>query len=188
MTTLAPKIPVEEYLARERQAEIRSEYLAGQIVAMSGASLSHNRIVMNISRKLGDCLAKKGCEIVAIDMRVHLPACDRYVYPDLVIICGDPVLKDDEYLDTLLNPTAIIEVLSPSTSDYDRNNKARCYFTLPSLQSYYLIPQNREEDIEIFTRQAQHRWELTLIQNVTTAVIEIAGCKITLEAIYRKVK
>ncbi len=121
-------------------------------------------------------------------MRVHIPAGDRFVYPDLVIICGAPVLKEDEYLDTLLNPTAIIEVLSPSTSDYDRNNKARCYFTLPSLQRYYLIPQNREEQIEVFIRQAQHRWELTLIPNVTMAVIEIAGCEITLEAIYRKVK
>lgn len=188
MTTLAPKIPVEEYLTRERQAEIRSEYLAGQIVAMSGASLSHNRIVINLISELQPCLRKKSCEIVAGDMRVHIPACDRFVYPDLVIICGAPVLKEDEYLDTLLNPTAIIEVLSPSTSDYDRNNKARCYFTLPSLQKYYLIPQNREEQLEVFTRQAEHRWELTLIQNVATEVLEIAGCKVAVEEIYRKVK
>jgi Uma2 family endonuclease len=188
MTTLAPKISVEEYLARERQAEIRSEYLAGQIVTMSGASLSHTRIVTNILKELADCLAEKDCEIVAVDMRVHIPACDRYVYPDLVIICGVPVLKEDEYLDTLLNPTVIIEVLSPSTSDYDRNNKARCYFTLPSLQSYYLIPQNREEPIEVFTRQAEYRWELTLIQNVGTERVEIAGCEVAVEEIYRKVK
>jgi Uma2 family endonuclease len=188
MTTLAHKIPVEEYLARERQAEIRSEYLAGQIVAMSGASLQHNLIATNLIGELKSCLRKMGCRIVAGDMRVHIPACDRYVYPDLVIICGTPMLKEDEYLDTLLNPTAIIEVLSPSTSDYDRNNKARCYFTLPSLQSYYLIPQNREEQIEVFTRQAEHRWELRLIPNVSTEMVEIAGCQVAVEEIYERVK
>jgi Uma2 family endonuclease len=187
MTTLSPKIPVEEYLVRERQAEIRSEYLAGQIVAMSGASLQHNLIVTNLISELQPCLREKDCEIVAVDMRVHIPACDRFVYPDLVIVCGTPMLKD-EYLDTLLNPTIIIEVLSPSTSDYDRNNKARCYFTLPSLQRYYLIPQNREEQIEVFTRQTEPQWELRLIPNMGTEKVEIAGCQVAVEEIYEKVK
>src|SRR5262249_25490983 len=114
----APRLPrrytPEEYLARERQAEYKSEYIAGQIAAMSGASRVHNRIVMNIARVLTNQTLDGPCETYGSDLRVKVSARGMYTYPDLVVVCGEQQFEDDR-VDTLLNPTVIIEVLSPST-------------------------------------------------------------------------
>lgn len=181
------KVSIEEYLALERVAEAKHEFCAGEMIATTSASRQHNKIMTNILRKLADCLEEKDCEIFVSELRVYIPACDRLVYPDLVIVCGKAVFRDDDYLDTLLNPTVVLEVISGSTKAYDRSDKARCYFRLPSLRGYCLIPQDKNENIEIFERKAENRWELTLIPNVMTETIEIAGCEMALETIYKNV-
>src|ERR1700750_1609066 len=112
----------EEYLSIERKAEGRSEYLKGEMFAMVGASRAHNLIVTNLTRELSQQLKGKPCEVYPNDMRVRIPAMGLYTYPDVVVACGTPLFEDD-HVDTLLNPTLIVEVLSESTESYDRGKK-----------------------------------------------------------------
>src|SRR4051812_12818052 len=111
------RLTIQEYLAFERQAETRNEYLDGEVLAMTGASRAHNLIAGNIFRELGNQLRRRSCEIYAEAMRVRTPA-GLFAYPDVVVVCGEPQF-DDSYFDTLLNPTVLVEVLSPSTEAYN---------------------------------------------------------------------
>ncbi|HXK03033.1 MAG TPA: Uma2 family endonuclease, partial [Verrucomicrobiae bacterium] len=112
----------EQYLEIERKAEVKSEYYQGEMFAMSGASLSHNVILANAIRELGQQLRSKPCSVLPSDMRVFIQATGLYTYPDAVVVCGEPKLQD-KHFDTLLNPAVILEVLSPSTEAYDRGRK-----------------------------------------------------------------
>src|SRR2546423_7792204 len=109
----------EQYLALEREAEYKSEYINGQIYAMSGASREHNLIAVNIVSELHALLRGQPCEAYMSDMRVKVSQTGMYTYPDVVAVCGGPRFED-EHGDTLINPTVIVEVLSPSTEAYDR--------------------------------------------------------------------
>ena len=135
-----PTLSAEEYLAFERQSEIKHELVDGEIVAMSGAGRAHGRISWNLTLALGTQLEDRGCEGFAGDMRVHVPVTDRYTYPDLVVACGEAQFEDAE-LDTLLNPVLIAEILSPSTEDKDRGTKLFQYRSIPSLQAILLVAQ-----------------------------------------------
>src|ERR1041385_7127366 len=121
-------ISSEEYLRLERQAEYKSEYLNGEIFAMSGASRAHNLITANITGELRQQLRGRPCETYAGDMRVKVSASSFYTYPDVVVVCGEPQFEDSE-LDTLVNPTILLEVLSQSTERYDRMAKTFYYRT-----------------------------------------------------------
>ena len=139
MTAVAIKMYTqEEYLELERAAEYKSEYYRGEIFAMSGARLNHNRIKENLSIEIGLFLKGKSCRSLSSDMRVHIPENTLYTYPDLLIVCGKPILLDD-HMDTLLNPSVIIEVLSPSTASYDQGKKFHFYRSMESLVEYILI-------------------------------------------------
>ena len=134
----------EEYLFLERKATRKSEYLSGEILAMSGASLAHTRITLDIATELNIQLRGQKCEVVTNDMRVKTTPIVSYFYPDVVVFCGEPLFEDETF-DTLLNPVVIIEVLSPSTEAYDRGEKIRILSTNCILKRIY--PR--------FTRQSQ---------------------------------
>src|SRR5262245_52806425 len=129
---LVTLVSPEEYLRRERLAEHKSEYLNGEIFAMGGASLQHNLIAGNIFGELREQLKSRPCQTYISDMRVKVLAVGLYTYPDVVIVCGEPRFEDAE-VDTLLNPTVLIEVLSTSTERYDRIAKSSYYRTIDSL-------------------------------------------------------
>jgi Uma2 family endonuclease len=131
----------DEYLAMERGAETRSEYIDGRIVAMAGAQLPHIRIVHNFGRELGVCLLETPCDVYPTEMKVKIEASGRYVYPDLSVAC-DPRFEDD-VTDVLLNPLLIVEVLSDSTESYDRGEKFFHYRRIASLREYVLVSQKR---------------------------------------------
>src|SRR5205085_5334550 len=116
----------EEYLILERQAEYKSEYFNGEIFAMTGASRRHNLVAANVLASLHGQLRKRPCEVYSSDMRVKVSPTGLYTYPDVVVVCNDP-LFDDKQKDTLLNPTVLIEVLSKSTASYDRGEKFEHY-------------------------------------------------------------
>jgi Uma2 family endonuclease len=175
----------EEYLALERQAPYKSEYVAGQIVAMSGASRAHSLITGNLFRVLSGQLLDRPCEAHASDLRVKVSARGLYTYPDIVVVCGDAQFEDAA-VDTLLNPTLIVEVLSPSTEAYDRGAKFGYYRQAPSLREYVLIAQDRML-VEQYVR-ADAGWLLTETSDPAARVeFPAIGCAAPLSEIYRKV-
>jgi len=180
------RISLEDYLAAERQAETKSEYLDGEIFAMSGASREHNLIVVNLAASLHAQLKGRRCETYAGDMRVHVPATGLYTYPDLVVVCGEPRFDDSE-LDTLLNPTLLIEVLSASTEGYDRGKKAAHYRTLDSLREYLLVSQE-EIRVELFTRREDGHWLLSEASRPEETIpLASIGCALHLADVYERV-
>jgi Uma2 family endonuclease len=166
-TAAVPRYTPEEYLARERAAEYKSEYVNGFIVAMTGASRPHNVIALNIGGELRNQLKGRPCEIYLADMRVKVSETGTYRYPDVVVACGDIAFEDAE-LDTLLNPVVIVEVLSPSTEATDRGEKFAHYRRLASLQEYLLVSQDVPR-IEHFVRQGEG-WLLTEVSDLDNGV------------------
>lgn len=174
-----------EYLALERKAEFKSEYCNGFIIAMAGSSRAHNRIAGNLYRKASDQLEGRPCEAFISDMRVRTGPAGLYTYPDVSVVCGQALFLDDE-VDTLLNPTMLAEVLSPSTEGYDRGEKFDHYKAIESLREYVLIAQDRIL-VERFVRQAGV-WLRTEYSDIgETLVLESIGCAIPLREIYARV-
>jgi Uma2 family endonuclease len=180
------RLSPEEYLAIERQSEYRSEFFDGEIIAMTGASRRHNLIVANLTRELTQQLKGKPCELYPNDMRVKVTSSRLYTYPDVVIACGEPQFED-EYVDTLVNPTLVIEVLSESTESYDRGKKFGYYRTIESLAEYLLIAQD-EYKIEQYIKQADKRWLLSEASLLDVTVeLESIQCVLVLKEVYDRV-
>ena len=150
------KLTATEYLDIERRAEFKSEFFDGEMFAMAGASRHHNIVNENLSTELGARLKGGRCRTLSRDQRVRIERTGLYCYPDLVIVCGTPEYAVEDP-DTLINPRAIIEVLSGSTERYDRTTKYRHYQKLPSVTEYILVSQD-EPLCERFTRLADGTW------------------------------
>ena len=157
-----------EYLQTERLAPTKSEYMAGQVRAMAGASQRHNTVTLNIASELRQLLRGKVCRAFAIDMRVKVAEAQAYFYPDVVIVCGQPQFEDEQE-DTLLNPTVVIEVLSPSTEAFDRGEKFAAYQHIPTLREYLLVAQDRTH-VEHFIRQPDGEWQRSEYTDLTQKV------------------
>ncbi|HEY4002021.1 MAG TPA: Uma2 family endonuclease [Candidatus Xenobia bacterium] len=158
MTLPQRKLTAEEYLEIERKAEHKSEFYDGQMFAMSGASEPHESIKTNVVTALAIQFKARPCRVYSSDLRVKVSPTGLYTYPDIVAVCGERRFEDGQ-LDTLLNPSAIIEVLSPSTEAYDRGRKFDHYRTVESIQDYVVIAQDRVS-IEHFARQLGGSWVL----------------------------
>jgi Uma2 family endonuclease len=171
----------EEYLALERKAEYKSEYINGFIVAMAGASEEHILIVTNVVGELRARLKGQPCRTYSNDMRVRVSATGVYTYPDVVVVCGERHF-DDTRKDTLLNPTLIVEVLSESTEAYDRGDKFAHYLRLESLQEYVMIAQDKAR-VERYLRQ-EGDWRFTVIDDLDgTLSLASVGCELPLREI-----
>lgn len=175
----------EEYLDAERRAETKSEYFGGEVIAMPGARLRHNKIVTNIVIALGVQLRDRDCDVLASDMRVKVSRTGAYVYPDVVVVCGDAELED-EHNDNLLNPRVIFEVLSPSTEAHDRTRKWDHYRRLPSLAEYLLVAQD-DQRVEHFTRQEDRLWLFEEVAGEGAVVrLPSIACTLPLAEVYRQ--
>jgi Uma2 family endonuclease len=175
----------DEYLALERHAEFKSEYLDGRIVAMTGATAVHNRITGAVYAGLRSRLRGRACDTFISDMRVQIGGGRRYTYPDVVAVCGESLFMDGT-LDTLTNPVLIVEVLSPSTEAYDRGEKFLHYRAIESLQEYVLVAQDRVL-VERFVRSGEF-WTLSTVTDLD-ASLELASveCAIPLREVYENV-
>jgi Uma2 family endonuclease len=180
------KVTEEQYLAIDRAAEFRSEFLDGEMVARSGVSMRHARLQQNISVGLDNPLRDRGCEVFGSDFRVRVSR-RMYAYPDVSVVCGEPRLADERQ-DILLNPVVIFEVLSPSTEKYDRGVKFQHYRTVDSLKDYVLVDQDQFR-IEHYSRETDNTWTLHDHQGLNDELkIASIGVSLSLSRIYDRVE
>jgi len=174
----------EEYLAREEVAESRSEYLNGEAYARTGGTRSHALIQSNLTRRLGNALDGRPCDVLGPDMRVKVEESGLYTYPDLSVVCGGAEIEK-EHGESLLNPVVLVEVLSPSTEAYDRGLKFEHYARIPSLRHYVLVAQDRAH-IDVLTCGAEG-WILRAADGLdTTLTLPAIDVELPLAEIYER--
>ncbi|MDQ3036630.1 MAG: Uma2 family endonuclease [Myxococcota bacterium] len=175
------KLTVDEYITLDRASEERWEYAGGEAFAMVGASMRHNAIVMNISVALANRLRGTPCFPLVSDQKIETTATRAFHYPDIVVVCGKPRIgaKDDR---AISNPTVLIEVTSPSTSDYDRAAMFDHYATISELQEFVAV-FTESRRIEHRKRTADDQW---ILKNVIGGdlVLESVGVTLSLDAVY----
>lgn len=162
-----------EYLALERGSRERHEYYKGEVLFVKGESYKHNIIENNLRGALGNFLKGTNYLSLGTNLRVHIPENTLYTYPDILIVCDEPKFLDDEF-DTLLNPSVIIEILSPSTANYDRGAKFDLYRDIASLKEYILVDSTSTHVIH-YIRNNDSTWTLSdtksLVDNFTITTI-----------------
>ena len=181
--TLIRRKSIEEYLATEETDEQRSEYRNGEIIAMAGGSINHNRIIRNFSR----LIESQDYEVFISDLRLWIPTYNEYTYPDILLIKGEPIFQENR-TDTVINPSIIIEVLSKSTSNRDHGDKFAFYRSLNTFQEYILVNQYRVH-IEQFRKNDDGNWLLSESDNQSGILTLANGLyQISHRDIYAKVK
>lgn len=186
--TAIPKIKLtpEEYLKLERDSDEKHEYFNGETFLMAGAKRNHNKIVTNLNGLIWQHLKGRDCENYANEMRVFVPETCLYTYPDLVVVCDEPVFQD-EVFDNLLNPILLIEVLSDSTEGYDRGRKFQHYRSITSLREYVLVSQH-EARIEKYVLKGDGFWVLSEAVGPNAEIkFDSIDCMISLSDVYDKV-
>lgn len=188
MPTAANFVTVDEFLEMERASEVKHEYYEGEVRVMPGASLRHVRIVGNLFLQIQVLLRamESRCEALHSDMKIRTSD-EFYSYPDISVVCRDARFEGDDR-DLCVEPTAIIEVLSPSTEAYDRGEKFRRYERIEALRAYLLVSQERPQ-LELFERDSPTaRWQLSRIEGRdASCTIESIGITIEVSEIYRGV-
>lgn len=178
---LPQKLTVEEYLAYEQADGIKYEYIDGEIYAMSGGTGTHSTIAANCIGELRAGLRKGNCRVLTSDMKVKITDI-KYVYPDFTVVCGEPTFSDEKET-MLVNPTFVAEVMSPSSVDYDSGTKANFYRSLPSVQIYLLLDQERPF-AQVFTRH-EAGWLLREYEGLDTVItIEEIACVLEMREVY----
>lgn len=177
-----------EFLAWEARQEQRHVYWDGEVFAMAGASLAHNRIVANLLQRLGERLRGRGCEALPSDLRVRLSA-TKFCYPDVTVLCGPAQLVPDAP-DTLTNPSVVIEVISDATERFDRGEKFRSYRALSSIREVLFVSQDART-VEHFVRGGDARadGETWVLRTYTEGLVPVLGpdTAIAIDDLYRNV-
>ena len=185
-TNPTTRLTPEQYLEIERKAEFKSEYFNGEMFAMAGAGYAHNLVTANLIATLNQQLRTRPCQVLSGDMRIHVAASDLYTYPDASVVCGEPKFLGNR-TDTLLNPSLVVEVLSPSTEAYDRGRKFEHYQSIESVSEYLLISSDRVH-ADLFTRRADGAWELRRAAKPEDSLeLQSIGVRLTLSDLYDKV-
>jgi Uma2 family endonuclease len=183
----APKynyISPDEYLEMERASEEKHEYYDGYVIEMSGAGLTHNQITGNLLGEIGSYLKDKNCQILPSDMRICTPTRDAYMYPDASIVCGKAMLEDDKF-DTLVNPTVIFEVWSPSTKKNDTGYKLIHYKNILTLKEYVMIDASKRF-VQVVRKEENGAWRFEDITEKSSALyIQTIQLSISFDDLYR---
>lgn len=179
-------ISPEEYLAQEEKSRDKHEYWFGETYMMAGTSIKQNQIVNNVFRAFDRKLETRPCRVFTSDIRLRLPKEDVYVYPDVMVLCGE-IEIDPRQQDTVMNPQLIVEVWSDSTQDFDSGAKFKLYRKIPSLREYVMIDQTAPY-IEYYRRDG-HFWVLETLEGMDAKLhLRELDCEIDLSEIYRQVK
>lgn len=176
---LKPKISVEDYIEGEKITEIRHEYLDGEVYAMSGASKRHNRIALNMLRKIADHLDSTDCRVFYNEVKLRVNLLNRFYYPDLVVVCG----SDEEHDYYITKPTIIVEVLSPTTALTDKREKWFAYQEIEGLKEYVMIEQD-DEHVEVYRKRADGLWSFIEFDAQEELVLESIDFKMPLTDLY----
>lgn len=178
---------LEEYLELEKSSEEKYEFYDGEVFAMAGGSLEHNTISANVIRSLGNKLEDTACRVLSSDMRLKVPLALPYRYPDVTVVCGEPVIEKLQGQPLLLNPVLIVEVLSDSTEAYDLGKKFTAYQSIESFREYLLIAQDSPHVIQ-HVRQDDGKW-LRSEHHGLDAVLALESLKVALplSEIYQRV-
>ncbi len=183
-----PYYTIDEYIELEKNSEERYEYFAGEVFAMAGSSSNHHRVSGNAYEYLQRKLRGSGCEAFHSDMRISVPAAFPYRYPDASVVCGEPIFDGFQGQTRLVNPVLIIEVLSPSTENYDQGKKFTEYQSIESFREYLLVAQDRPYVIQ-YIKQSRKRWLRIEHEGLDGEVqLESLGITLTLAELYERVK
>jgi Uma2 family endonuclease len=180
------RFSVEEYLILEEKAATKNEYCNGEIFSMIGGSLEHNRLVRNLLTELNVALQGKACEVFPSDLRLYVKRHKLFTYPDILVVCGEPRLLAGRK-DTITDATFVAEILSPSTQDYDRNEKFEYYRDLPSFLEYLLVAQDKVR-LEHHVRQRPGQWLMTEHTSIRDEIaLSSIDVSVSIKSIYRGV-
>ena len=174
----------QEYLEWEKTQELRYENIDGEVFAMTGGTIPHNRIALNLAIDLDDFLAEKECQVYISDVKVQVTSVGPYHYPDVMVSCDD---EDKDAIDMVQYPCLIVEVLSPSTEAFDRGKKFTRYRQSNTLQEYVLI-ESDEIAVECFRKNDEGLWVLHTYGEGDTLTLESVGISIPVEKLYRRVQ
>jgi Uma2 family endonuclease len=181
------RLSPQDYLAAERLSAEKHEYFEGEVIVMQGASLRHERIVANVVREIGNKLRSKSCEIFPSNLRTASPAFLSFTYPDATIVCGEPLLSDDNF-DVLQNPVVIFEVVSKTSVNHDYIKKFLYYRQIPSLQEYVLINSFEMVHVDIYRRNPNNTWTIETYSNLgDSLVLKSVTISVPLQDIYENV-
>lgn len=175
----------QEYLKMEERSETRHEFVNGEIYDMAGGTATHNKIAVNVSFALESVIRKNKlpCRSFVNDLRLRILKANMFTYPDVMLICGKIEFEAGRQ-DVVLNPVVIFEVLSESTSNYDRSRKFAAYRQIPSLQEYVMIDQARVS-VEVFRRDKTKFWIFEALEELTdTLELKSVGIEISMAGIY----
>ncbi len=175
----------EEYLEMEAAAAYKSEYYQGEIFAMSGGTRKHSLLCVNLIRRISEEIDNRDCQCFESNMKLEIAEADAYVYPDVMVVCGDVILAENT-TDAITNPILVIEVLSPGTESFDRGLKFEYYKTVPTLKEYVLVSQSKPK-IEVFFRGNENLWTYTVVEGLDkTVFLQSLDYGIDLKKIYHK--
>ncbi len=181
-----PYYTMEQYAVLEDEAGYKSEFIAGRIYAMSGGTLKHSAIAVNVSGEMRNLLRRGPCQVYNSDLRVGIMPIDVETYPDVTIVCGEPHVNPFDK-NSVINPSVIFEVLSPSTERYDRGEKWARYRRLDSLEEYLLVSQDKPE-VEQYVRQESGLWSYKAVEGLDAAsVLTVLGVTLSLAEVYDRI-
>ncbi|HEX9960159.1 MAG TPA: Uma2 family endonuclease [Pyrinomonadaceae bacterium] len=182
------KYSLEEYAELEKTSEERLEYFDGNVWSMAGASRKHERLVVNVINALSNSLRGRGCVVYSSNLRIKVPAYPPYRYPDVTALCGEEVFEDFYGLDVLINPSLIVEILSPSTKSFDIGDKFTYYKSIESFTEYLLIDQDKPH-VVLYTKQSADAWlhrEFNALQD--KIFLSSLDCELAAAEIYENVE
>ena len=172
-----------DYLAYEAQSPVRNEYIAGEIFAMTGASIRHNVIALNLASTIRAHLKGTPCRALIEGVKLHLRKEQCYFYPDVMVTCENRLQELDSQQQIVEEPLVVVEILSPSTEAVDRREKLRAYRTLPSLKEYILVSQDKAQ-VEIYRRRGDIAWDIITYEPGDTVEIASLELKLSINDIY----
>lgn len=185
-TETVTRVTPDEYLAAERLSDYRSEYLDGGVYPMTGASANHGESVFNVAAELVVQLRGRPYHVNGVELKVRLPDSRKFFYPDVTVVCGDLKFHDDRR-DIILDPTFIVEVLSPSTEAFDRGAKFESYQAIESPKEYVLVAQGKPR-VEQFVRRDGGKWSYAAVEGLENSLaLPSIECTLNLSAVYDKV-